>query len=159
MAGLLTNSMPACIWNIYSYLTFLAPSVEGTTNSNLKGRQQVLMFHALLFKMCYTPRAGIVQNYFFNVLIQHWNCMPSPEHTHCTLRAFIVQRSQQIGNWRLRLLRTARLKPDPADIIDGHPWLYHWGRWKRNRNIIKNIARIANAVQVTICLLVSTSVY
>ena len=29
----------------------------------------------------------------------------------------------------------------------------------RAANIAKNIARIANAVQVTICLLVSTSVY
>ena len=51
--------MPASIWNIYSYLTFLAPSIGRTTNSNLKGRQEVFKFHALLFKLCYTPRAGI----------------------------------------------------------------------------------------------------
>ena len=51
--------MSARIWNIYSYLTFLAPSIGRTTNSNLKGRQEVFKFHALLFKLCYTPRAGI----------------------------------------------------------------------------------------------------
>ena len=95
--------MPACIWNIYSYLTFLAPSVEETTNSNLKGRQQVLMFHALLFKMCYTPRAGIEplrSKLFLSCIDTALELYAfSGAHTYCTLRVLIVQKqSQQIGN-------------------------------------------------------------
>ena len=56
MAGILNSAIPASIWNNYSYLTFLAPSVGGSPTQILKA-DHFFMSHALLFKMCYTLRA------------------------------------------------------------------------------------------------------
>ena len=60
------------------------------------------MFHALLFKMSYTTRAGIGP-----LCLKLFLCIDtalelyafSGAHTYCTLRVLIVQKqSQQIGN-------------------------------------------------------------
>ena len=108
MAGIPHSAIPASIWNNYSYLTFLAPSVGGIPTQILKA-DHFFMSHALLFKMCYTLRPVCLKLFLcIHTALELYAFREA--HTYCTPGVFIVQKqSQKIGNCTVRLLRIARL--------------------------------------------------